>query len=545
MPYAYPACLLLLVVAASVALLALRLSRALARSEAERCRQAALLDASHDAILVWRLGGWIVYWNRGAEALYGWSAIEAVGRVSHELLRTEHGASMREVERALAEEGRWEGELVHTTRDGRRIVVESRHVAVPDGRGQVYVLEVNRDISERRRSEVDREALLASERTARSEAERAVRLREEFVATVSHELRTPLNAIIGWTSMLQNGKLDAAGTARALEVVARNARVQAQLVEDLLDLSRISAGKLRFDVRAVDLSTVVDNVLAAVSPAAEAKGVRLDRGLDPLHESLLGDAGRIEQILVNLLSNAVKFTPRGGRVQVQARRARSRVEITVRDTGQGIAPELLPHVFERFRQGDASITRAQGSLGLGLSLVKHLVELHGGDVRAESEGEGRGSTFTVSLPVAAARELGEGPSPIEACESLCGVKVLVVDDEQDARDLVKRVLEDCAAEVVTAGSAAEAIEVLPRFLPNVLVSDIGMPELDGYHMIRAVRSLDPDQGGRTPAIALTAFARPEDRLRALRAGYQMHLAKPVDQSELVVVVANLAGRLSA
>ena len=284
MPYAYPAFLLLLAVAASMALLAWRLSRTLGRSDAERRRQAALLDASHDAIVVWKLGGGIVYWNRGAETLYGWSAAEAVGRVSHELLRTPHDASVLEVERALAEEGRWEGELIHTTRDGRKIVVESRHVAVPDDLGQAYVLEVNRDISERRRSEVEREALLASERTARGEAERAARLREEFVATVSHELRTPLNAIIGWTSMLQNGKLDAAGTARALEVVARNARVQAQLVEDLLDLSRISAGKLRFDVRPVDLSTVVDNAVAAVSPAAEAKGVRLDRGLYPLHE---------------------------------------------------------------------------------------------------------------------------------------------------------------------------------------------------------------------------------------------------------------------
>jgi len=504
-----------------------------------------LLDQSHEAVMVWRLGGGLVLWNRGAEELYGWPLSEARGQSPHALLHTRHhGGDMREVERAVTRKGRWQGELQHTARDGRQLVVESRWVVRSD-RGQVLVLEKNRDVTERRRAEEEREQLLESERAARTEAERATRLRDEFVATVSHELRTPLNAILGWTGMLRRSKLDAAASAKALEVVERNAQAQAELVEDLLDISRIGSGKLRLDVRPVNFAAVLENVIASHLPSAQAKGVRIDRVLDAAGCTIRGDPGRLEQIASNLLSNAVKFTPRGGHVSVSCQRRGSRAELTVRDTGKGIAADFVPHLFERFRQAEASLTRHHRGLGLGLSLVKFLVEQHGGDIRAESEGEGRGSTFTVTLPIAAVGQAEEKASPIDACGSLAGIRALVIDDEEDARTLIRRILEDCEVSVTAVGSAVEALEQLPQVRPDVLISDIGMPELDGYHLIRAVRALPVDRGGATPAVALTAFARPEDRLRALRAGYQMHLAKPVDQSELLVVVASLAGRLVA
>jgi CheY-like chemotaxis protein/two-component sensor histidine kinase len=302
--------------------------------------------------------------------------------------------------------------------------------------------------------------------------------------------------------------------------------------------------KLRFDVAHVALSAVVDNAVASVLPTAESKGVRVEKILDA-RVDVTGDPSRLEQVVVNLLSNAIKFTPSGGHVAVTLRREGSRARLEVSDTGQGIGADLLPHVFDRYRQGDSSITRKHMGLGIGLALVKHLVEQHGGEVRAESEGEGKGATFVVSLPIAAARRAGEDPTPLDACASLEGVKVLVADDDEDARELVRRVLEDCGAKVVAVGSANDVVAELPRYHPDVLVSDIGMPETDGYELMCAVRALPPERGGKTPAVALTAFARPEDRLRALRVGYQMHLAKPVDQAELIVVVANLAGRLAA
>jgi CheY-like chemotaxis protein/two-component sensor histidine kinase len=346
--------------------------------------------------------------------------------------------------------------------------------------------------------------------------------------------------------MLQGGKLDAAATAKALEVVVRNAKAQAELVEDLLDISRIGSGKLRLDVRPVNLGAIMENVVASQVPSARARGVRLDLTTEECDLTVQGDPGRLEQIVANLLSNAIKFTPKGGRVEASCRREGSRVEVVVRDTGQGIAPDFLPHVFDRFRQADASLTRQHRGLGLGLALVKFLAEQHGGAIRAESEGEGRGSTFTLSLPLAAVKQPeGTAPTPIDACASLAGIKTLVVDDEEDARALLHRILEDCQAEVTVAASAREALDLLPRVRPDVMICDIGMPEIDGYHLITSVRALPPEQGGRTPAVALTAFSRPEDRLRALRAGYQMHLGKPVDQAELLVALANLAGRLDA
>ncbi len=380
----------------------------------------------------------------------------------------------------------------------------------------------------------------------------ANRLKDEFLATVSHELRTPLTAILGWATMLRGNKFDEATAASALETIERNARAQSQLIEDLMDVSRIITGKLRLDVRPVDLASVVEAAVEAVRPAAEAKGIRLQRVLDTYAGPVPGDPVRLQQVVWNLLSNAIKFTPKGGRVQVRLERVNSHVEIVVSDTGPGISPDFLPHAFERFRQADAAITRKHGGLGLGLAIVRHLVELHGGAVSVESGGEGQGATFSVQLPlmivhgevVAEERRHPRAEAPGEAlCRpQLDGLRVLVVDDERDARLMLKAMLAQCGAEVAEADSAAGALAAFEEFRPDVLVSDIGMPEEDGYSLIRKIRALAPERGGRTPAAALTAYAGVEDRKRALLAGYQVHVPKPVDPTELLAVVASLAGR---
>jgi signal transduction histidine kinase/ActR/RegA family two-component response regulator len=412
---------------------------------------------------------------------------------------------------------------------------------------------LSKEVIERKKAEQHRDELLASERAARLEAERNSRMKDEFLATLSHELRTPLNAILGWTQLLRNGKeAQDRDTREGLSVIERNARAQRQLIEDLLDMSRIISGKVRLDVQRVHLASVIEAAVESVQPAAEAKGIRIQQAIDPIAAPVKGDPSRLQQIVWNLLSNAVKFTPKGGRVQVFLERVNSHLEIVVSDTGEGIRPEFLPHVFDRFRQADGSTTRQYGGLGLGLSIVKHLAELHGGAVRAKSPGEGKGATFVVVLPLLvmhdAEEEVGVHPQSRadgdDVCEvaALGGVKVLVVDDEPDARDLVKRFLELCKAEVMTAGSAEEAMQFLRDFKPDVIVSDIGMPLKDGYQFIREVRQLGAGDGGRIPAIALTAFARSEDRTRSLLAGYQVHLSKPIESPELVAAVASLAGR---
>jgi PAS domain S-box-containing protein len=399
------------------------------------------------------------------------------------------------------------------------------------------------------RAAEERTALLESERTARNAAERMSEMKDEFLATLSHELRTPLNAIVGWAHVLRQGTKDAADLAKGLDTIERNARMQAQLIEDLLDMSRITSGKMRLDVQTIQPLGFVQAALDTVRPALEAKGIRLDTVLDPAAGPISGDPSRLQQVVWNLLSNAIKFTPRGGRVQVVLKRAESHVEIVVTDSGAGIRPEFIAHLFERFRQADATTTRKHGGLGLGLSIVKHLLELHGGTVQVTSPGEGQGTTVTVYLPVLAARRGAEDtaaatlPSLMRAEADLRGVKVLVVDDQEEARELIRRVLEDCRATVVTAGSAAEALTLVERERPDLLVSDIGMPEADGFELLRRVRALGAERGGRMPAIALTAFARSEDRTRALRAGFLVHVAKPVDPAELVATVATVTGRV--
>ncbi len=381
-----------------------------------------------------------------------------------------------------------------------------------------------------------------------AELETANRMKDEFLATVSHELRTPLNAILGWVRMLRTDSLRPEKKTHALETIERNASVQSQLIEDLLDVSRIVTGKLRLQVTTVDIASVVENATEAVRPAATAKGVSLTHSIEPGAGTILGDPDRLQQVVWNLLSNGVKFTPRGGTVSVKVARRECLVDIVVSDTGQGIKPEFLPHVFERFRQADATTTREFGGLGLGLAIVRSLVELHGGSVKVVSRGRGKGSTFTVSLPVSPARSTHfESTPPLRVTPSpplgphpeLAGVKVLVVDDEPDARELLAELLSACQVETETAGTVEEAMRIIQEKQPDIVVSDIGMPGEDGYDLIRKLRGLPASRGGKTPAVALTAYARIEDRTKALIAGFNMHVPKPVEPTELLSVLTSL------
>jgi CheY-like chemotaxis protein/two-component sensor histidine kinase len=381
-------------------------------------------------------------------------------------------------------------------------------------------------------------------------------MKDEFLTTLSHELRTPLNAILGWSQILMGSPDAFEKVQEGLQTIQRNARAQTQMIEDLLDMSRIISGKVRLDVQQLVFGDVVAAAVQSVRPSAEVKGLRLRTVLDPYAGPVAGDANRLQQVVWNLLTNAIKFTPRGGQIQVILERINSHLELSVSDTGEGIAPEFLPHIFERFRQADASTRRRHAGLGLGLSIVKQLVELHGGTVRAKSQGLGQGTTFIILLPVAIAEltntssesdreypwSASAAPLRVEP-PSLCDLTILIVDDDPDARNLLKRILSDSGASVVAVDSALEALEVLPRIHPDLLISDIGMPGNDGYDLIQKVRSLSSVEGGATPAVALTAFARSEDRQRALLAGYQIHVAKPVEPAELIAVCASLAGRV--
>lgn len=399
------------------------------------------------------------------------------------------------------------------------------------------------EITERKRLEAQRGALLQSERAARVEAERAARLKDEFLATLSHELRTPLNAILGWTAIAKQTHPHTPELDRPLQTIERNARLQAQLIEDLLDISRIVSGQMRLAVEAVQVPLVVRAAVTSMMPAANAKQITLDVDIEPDLVPITGDSARLQQVVWNLVSNAVKFTPPGGRVQVSVKRSGTWVELTVRDDGAGITPEFLPHVFDRFRQADSSTTRRHGGLGLGLSIVKQLVELHGGSVTVTSAGENQGATFVMLLPVRAEHEqyaeLKANREPLPPAV-LAGVHVLVVDDESDAGEIVSRVLVESSATVTLATSVEEAVAALEREPAQVLVSDIAMPGRDGYDLIHAVRQRHDAKA--LPAIAVTAFARAEDRIRALSAGFQLHITKPIDPHELTYAIASLAGR---
>ncbi|HTF38751.1 MAG TPA: ATP-binding protein [Blastocatellia bacterium] len=505
--------------------------------------------------------GYIQSWNMGAEKIKGYKADEIIGKhfsifyPEEDIQRDKPGYELE----VAAEVGRFEDEGWRIRKDGSRFWANVVITALRDKEGTLRGFgKVTRDLTDRKQAEEER-LKLAREQVARAEAEAANRAKDEFLATVSHELRTPLNAIVGWGRMIRNTKMDEKGLAHALDIIERNAKLQAQLIDDLLDVSRIISGKLRLTVMPVELPPVIEAALDVIRPAAEAKNIRLQVMLDSNAGLVSGDPDRLQQVIWNLLSNAVKFTQKGGRVQVTLEQLDSHVLITVSDTGKGIAAEFLPYVFDRFRQADSSITRLHGGLGLGLAIVRQLVDLHGGSVQAQSPGEGQGATFSLQLPViiahgsgrfalnaeeanasSAALQGGFGSSP-----SLEGLSILVVDDEPDARDLLTAILEERKAQVTTVASAAEAYETIEWLRPDVIISDIGMPGEDGYSLIRNVRLKEArDRQGWKPAIALTAHARVEDRLRALSAGYQAHVAKPVEPAELLAVIASLVRPLT-
>jgi PAS domain S-box-containing protein len=522
------------------------------RESEERLRMA--MEVARIGAWEWQLASGQMTWSTDPEALFGFPA-GSLG-ADRRLARALHPEDKPPTERALAAAlatGTYEAEYRAVRPDGSIVWLTDRGQVVVDADGRPErMVGISRDVTSEREAGQEREQLLRDARAARTEAETANRAKDEFLAVLSHELRTPLNAVYGYARMLQAGQLEKDAAARALDVILRNAHAQVQLIDELLDLSRVISGKLRLDVRSTDLKAVVEGALDSVRPAAGAKGIRLQSVLDPGAGPIAGDPDRLQQVVWNLLTNGVKFTPKGGRVQIRLQRVNSHVEIVVSDTGEGIAADVVPFVFDRFRQGDSSSTRPQSGLGLGLALVKHLVELHGGTVAAQSEGPGRGATFIVKLPLSIAQlpsesgplehpTAGSGPAPVSGVR-LDGLRVLVVDNDRDAVELMGAILTGAGAVIRGCGSASEALAVVQEWRPDVLMSDIEMPGEDGYSLIRKVRALDETQGGQTPAVALTAYGRRQDRVRSLSAGFSMHVPKPVDPGEFTTIIARLTGR---
>ncbi len=527
-----------------------RFARSLHDSEAKFRQLANTIPqlawmANPDGWIFWYNERWYEYTGTTLEQMQGWGWEDVHDPVELKRVSVTWKA-------ALAGGQPWEDEFPLRRHDGEFRWHLSRALPLRDGEGRIVLwFGTNTDITDQRRLAEERGLLLENERAARAEAEHVGRMKDEFLATLSHELRTPLNSILGYATLMRMAKMSETEIQNAIATIERNARLQAQLIEDLLDMNRIISGKVRLEIQSVNLAEIVEASVDTVRPSAEAREIRLQKIIDPVAGPIRGDPGRLQQVVWNLLTNAIKFTPKGGKVQVVTERVNSHIEITISDSGQGISAEFLPYVFDRFRQADASTSRRHGGLGLGLSIVRHLVELHGGSVQAHSPGEGLGSTFIVSLPVTVvhqpldpvARQHPTTPrfKPYECNVDLSGIRVLVVDDEPDATALVERVLTECKALVTKAGSSREAILILLQQEFDVLISDIGMPVEDGYLLIQKVRELT-NKNKDIAAVALTAFARSEDRQRAALVGFQTHLAKPVEAAELVAVVANLSKR---
>jgi PAS domain S-box-containing protein len=495
------------------------------------------------------LNGIVTSWNAAAERLYGYRSDEMIGNPLSVLIPPDrHDEEPEILERLRNGYSIDHYETVRRAKDGRMIQVALTASPIKDGDGNIIgYSKIARDITDRMQAEAEREALLKSEHEARAQAEEANRVKDEFLAVLSHELRTPLNAILGWASLLRGGKLDPDNAERAIEIVERNAKAQSNLIEGVLDVSRIVSGKLQLDVRPMHLSGVLEAAVDSIRPAADAKNTNLRVAIDKPEPLVSGDATRLQQVVLNLLSNAVKFSPAGSEISVTLGMVGSEVEIAVTDSGQGIPPEFLPHVFDRFRQADPSTTRKHGGLGLGLAIVKHLVDLHGGTVRAESDGVGTGATFKVRLKaieraegIPAAQPSVESRDKVEEKLTLEGLRVLVVDDHEDGREVLREMLSMCNAEVKAAGSASEALTLARDWNPEVVVSDISMPGVDGYTFIRLLRKQTSNK--QIPAIAVTAHALAEDRERALAAGFQNHLAKPVKLTELIHSIVKVVGR---
>jgi len=509
-------------------------------------RYRDLVDNSHELICTHDLEGRVLSVNPWAARVLGYPREKLIGINIRDGLLPEYRNQFDEYLRTVTTEGSARGVMKVRTATGEIRLWEYYNTLRTEGVEKPIVRGMAHDVTERREA-------LKREKEARLEAEAANRVKDEFLSTLSHELRTPLTAIMGWADLLLHNEVEPRKRTQAIETIFRNANSQWQLINDLLEVSRIITGKLRLEFVACELCSVVEAAAESIRPTAEAKGVRLQLALDPDVGPVFGDRERLQQVVWNLLSNGVKFTRKGGLVQVTLQRIDSHVEIIVSDTGVGIKPDFLPHVFDRFRQADGSTTRIYGGLGLGLAIVRHLVELHGGAVLAESAGDDQGAKFIVRLPVMIAYQPQLDPqfrrSAVAVVDSLnrqpsslSGLRVLVVDDELDARTLLTTMIERCGAQVLAVSSASEGLESIENWRPDVLIADIGMPVEDGYGLIRRIRALPKERGGQTPALALTAYARTEDRVRALSEGYQVHLAKPVDRIELAAVVASLGHR---
>jgi PAS domain S-box-containing protein len=513
------------------------------RAQEAIARLASIVESSYDAIVGHSPDGVITSWNGGAERTFGYSAAEAQGQPISMLVPAKGRVEFANVVEILYRDGKihhYESEW--RRKGGEPIQVSLTMSAIKNASGKMIgASTIARDITERKRAEVERERLLSFEQAARRDAEAANRTKDEFLAVVSHELRTPLTSILGWARQIRKGGLDTQKAAAALETIERNARIQAQLIADILDVSRIISGNLRLEVQPVDVAGVIRTAIETIRPAAENKRIRLETALEP-GITISGDANRLQQIVWNLLSNAVKFTPNGGRVEARLDSAGGRARIFVSDTGQGINPHFLSQVFERFSQSDTSTTRKHGGLGLGLAIVRQLVELHGGTIHAESPGQGKGATFRVELPVreirqsTVAHQTAAAPQP----QGLQGLKILVVDDDPDILAMIESILQECRADVKTCGSAGEALEAARNWRPDLLISDIAMPGEDGCSLIRNLRTWKPEAGGSIPAAALSARVRAEDRVRALSAGFQMFIPKPIEPEDFIAAVATLS-----
>ena len=516
---------------------------------------AAIVQSSDDAIVSKTLDGIITSWNRAAERIFGFRPEEAIGQSIRIIIPRDRWSEEDDV---LARLRRGETidhfETIRQRRDGTLLNISLTISPIRDPEGRIVgASKIARDVTERKRIEAELTAAAEQRAQLLAEAQAANRSKDEFLAILSHELRTPLNAILGWSEVLLVNREDPELLSRGLEAISRNVKAQTRLIEDLLDISRIISGKMRLEARVVELAPIVESAVEAIRHAAEAKRIQLRSVLDPAG-AIIGDPERLQQVLWNLLSNAVKFTPKGGHVQVSLTRVNSHVEIVVSDDGAGISPEFLPHIFERFRQADSSSRRLAGGLGLGLAISRDLVELHGGSLEAHSAGEGKGATFIVSLPLSLAPPVPAGDGREHPTASLhelgakvpvpdlAGIRVLVVDDDQASCDLAENILARQGAEVILASSAQEGFDLLVSRRPDVLLADLDMPGENGYSLIQRVRALPFEEGGGTPAAAVTAYARRDDRWRVLGAGFQLHLEKPIEPIGLAVAVANLAGR---
>ena len=524
------------------------------RKRAEERFRLVVESAPNGIVMVDHVGK-ILLVNTQIEKSFGYSRTELIGQriemLVPERFRGKHPEYRKEFMASPNARPMGAGrDLFGLRKDGTEFPIEIGLNPIETEQGTL-VLSTIVDITERKQIETERIELLEREQAARKQAEDANRMKDEFIAIVSHELRTPLTSILGWTRMLRAGKLDESAANKAIETVERNARSQAQLIEDLLDVARITTGKMRLDVRAVDPAAVIKAAADSLRPAADAKNVQIQTILDSRAGPIAGDHERLQQVVWNLLSNAIKFTPKNKRVQMQLERINSHIEITISDNGPGIKPDFLPIIFQRFTQADSPITRSHGGLGIGLAIVKHIVELHGGTVAAGNKEGGSGAIFSVKLPLMALRR-DVGPEErahpqswneisIECPPEIDGLRILAVDDQPDTVEMLEAIFAQCGAEVRSATSMAEALGVLDIWIPNVIVADIGMPDGDGYDFIRHIRSLPAEKGGKTPAVALTAFARVEDRVKVLSAGYQMHVPKPIEPGELLTIVASLAG----